>query len=96
MTLYLRGFLAAQRHVQAASVPSGLQQAAGWAKARAACLDALADVYSAALELPRLVLPGLHDKLAADEVRERCGCFTRWQSGHMHTHNAHIAHSQCT
>jgi hypothetical protein len=58
----------AQKHLQAAPAPAGLQQAAGWTKARAACLEALADVYTAVLELPA-VLPGVHDRLAADEVR---------------------------
>jgi hypothetical protein len=48
-------------------VPAGLQQAAGWPKARAACLDALADLYTALLSTP--ALPSLQDRLAADEVR---------------------------
>lgn len=58
-----------QKHLQANNVASGAQQSCGWGKARAACLDALADFYTAAVLQPQQVMPAQHDRVAADEVR---------------------------
>jgi hypothetical protein len=58
-----------QKHVQANNVPSVAQHSCGWDKARAACLDALADFYTAAVLQPQYVMPAQHDRMAADEVR---------------------------